>query len=70
MYAARSTIKRRSLRLRNGGREIVFCDPNRELQITVHDVHTNFVCPTEQILFGLRNGLGSMELITSFCLLL
>lgn len=49
MYASRSTIMRRSLGLRNGGREIVFCDPNRELQITVHDVHTNFVCPTEQI---------------------
>lgn len=27
----------------------MFCDPNRELQITVHDVHTNFVCSTEQI---------------------
>lgn len=29
----------------------MFCDPNVELQITVHDVQTNFVCPTEQIVW-------------------
>lgn len=69
MYAARSTIMRRSLRLRNRGREIVFCDSNGELQITVHDVQTNFVCPTEQIVWITKwvrvNGVDYFFLFTS-----